>query len=85
MATKAELEEELNALRAELDAARATTAELKEAAEAAQPEGLGEVLMADAESLLTEFTHEIEEISANKPVLVVLGAFCLGMLLARGR
>ncbi|MEP2781927.1 MAG: hypothetical protein ABJP33_05825 [Pseudoruegeria sp.] len=85
MATKAELEAELKALKEELALARQSKDSTTATPEDSPPDGVAETLVADAESLMAEFTREIEDIGANKPVLMVLGAFCLGMLMGRGR
>ncbi|SLN52490.1 hypothetical protein PSA7680_02754 [Pseudoruegeria aquimaris] len=83
MPTKAELEAELEKLRAELASAKEKIAEAAAPKEEASEEGLAEHLMHDGEALLKEFVKEIEDLSANRPVLTVVGAFCLGLLLAR--
>ncbi|MCT8161642.1 hypothetical protein [Pseudoruegeria sp. SHC-113] len=83
MPTKAELEAELEKLRAELSAAKDQIADAAQAAAEDEPEGIVEHLKHDGEALISEFVKEIEDLSANRPVLTVVGAFCLGLLLAK--
>lgn len=83
MPTKAELEAELASLRAELAATKEKIADTADSAQDEATEGLVEHLKHDGEALISEFVKEIEDLSANRPVLTVVGAFCLGLLLAK--
>lgn len=93
MATKAELEAELKTLRAELAAAKEKIAhttldaadDVADATEDVAETGEGYVkgLKKDGETLVADLIDDLEKFSAQQPLLVVAGAFCLGLLLGR--
>lgn len=100
MTDKATFELEVEALRKAMDAARTRARDGAGAAAASAGEavsGLGDTAKAqmdraleqlegsDIERLAKEFTAELEELHAEKPVMTLFGAFLLGYLLGRAR
>ena len=91
MATKAELEDELAALRKELAAMKKTAGDAADAtaAEAQSHSIPGDILAAlrgtDLERLAKELTDEIETALHEKPLLTALGILVVGYALGRIR
>lgn len=90
MATKAELESELAALRKELAALKNTAGEaVEEAAEDVEHSIPGDILAAirdtDFEGLAKQLTDEIETAMHEKPLLTALGILVVGYALGRLR
>ena len=83
MPTKAELEQELAELKAELAALR------PEAVSDAEPTAAMDVFEAlkggDFEGLANELTKEIEDVMNDKPLLTAAGLLLLGYALGRAR
>ena len=79
MVTKADLEEEVRMLRAELDATRQQQ-KLREDVDS-QPDDTEADWLGDLEEALTE----IEELPQKKPLLFALGVFALGYLAGRAK
>jgi hypothetical protein len=91
MATKAELEDELAALRKELAAMKKTAGDTADdIAEETQSHSIpGDILAAlrgtDLEGLAKELTDEIETALHEKPLLTALGILVVGYALGRIR
>lgn len=97
MATKAELEAELAALKHQMDEQTASTSQTAppdgappEDAPAPMAEGdqdlsatLDALKAGDVAGLAGQIEHELKDLSLNKPVMTALGAFALGFVVGR--
>jgi hypothetical protein len=92
MATKAELEAELAALKQQMTEQAAP--EAQEAAQDPAPEvdgdqglaaALGALKSGDFAGLAGQLEHELKDLSLSKPVMTALGAFALGFMVGRAR
>ncbi len=88
MATKAELEAELTALKKELDAAKEASADVVDASPVdtgAFKRALADAGLApeDIEAVWDQFSGELGALQQKNPMLMLVGAVALGFLLGR--
>lgn len=91
MATKAELEDELAALRSELEKARAESRPASESTDAAETQsGALKRILADhgveadtIEGLAETLVDELKVLQKEKPLTLALAAFALGLVVGR--
>ena len=96
MATKAELQAELEKLRADMakdetpdNAVASKSADSSESGTSSTPDGWAEMLKsrgldaADAEALLAQLSDELGDLPKNKPLITAIAAFGVGFVLGR--
>ena len=85
MATKADLEKELAALKAELAALRKTSDETPDRPANPAQSVISSLKEGDLEGLANELTAELESALNDKPLMTALGLVVLGYALGRAR